>query len=240
MLVDELKDLLRELADTVGAFSVAITHEQPAHAVVPGRDCHVTALGNGAYLFVELAHIDGQDRNDLQAERAGTSCIVAMEHCARALRACIRRWGESRIPALTLGHAAEPSKERVAARIAAFLQALANVQHAVNAVVVRHGRIVAAASEPSDEQRASVAFTHRRLIVEASRKRDTSHAELVSDSYYAVSFWYDACLIAFFSSPYAVDFFRHRARLVTRELSHLLPMLDDPPPAGVNVAPIPE
>jgi len=58
--------------------------------------------------------------------------------------------------------------------------------------------------------------------------------------FYAVSFWFDACLIVFFSGPYSSDFMRHRARRVTRELANLLPELDDPTLDPVQAAPIPD
>lgn len=190
-------------------------------------------LGNGAYLYVDLSGaLTPGDRDSDPA--------LALEHSARALRACARRWGADRVPAVALGGSSSPDPDRVETRIAAFLQALVNVQNAVNVVVARRGRVVASAVKLAEEHLASIPFTHRRLAVEAEKKSDSSHAELVGDDYYAVSFWYDACLVAFFSAPYAVDFVRHRARLVTRELSHLLPLLDEPPPSGTSVAPIPE
>ena len=190
-------------------------------------------LGNGAYLCVDLA-------TNVTLEGRDSDPALAIEHSARALRSCARRWDLDRVPAIALTRSHAPSPDRVETRIAAFLEALVNMQNAVNVVVARRGQVVASAFEVAEEHLASIPFTHRRLSVEAEKSSESSHAELLGDDYYAVSFWYDACLVAFFSAPYAVDFVRHRARMVTRELSHLLPLLDEPPPSGASIAPIPE
>ena len=54
-----------------------------------------------------------------------------------------------------------------------------------------------------------------------------------------MSFWYDAALVILLIEPYAVDFIRHRARQVARELSNLLPLLDPDPeiPAAIRRRP---
>jgi hypothetical protein len=46
-----------------------------------------------------------------------------------------------------------------------------------------------------------------------------------------MSFWYDAVLVVLLVEPYAVDFVRHRARQVARELTNLLPLLEPDPEA---------
>jgi len=46
-----------------------------------------------------------------------------------------------------------------------------------------------------------------------------------------MSFWYDAALVILLAEPYAVDFIRHRARQVARELVNLLPLLEPDPQA---------
>src|SRR5690606_21844098 len=140
----------------------------------------------------------------------------AMERAARALRACARRWDVERVPACAVGSGpAVAPRERVMTRIVAFLRALANTQSAVNAVVTLRRDIVASSHPLTDEQIASIPFTIRRVDVEAGRSR-SSHGELAGDDFYAVSFWFHAHLVVFFAGPYAVDFARHRARLVTR------------------------
>ena len=67
-----------------------------------------------------------------------------------------------------------------------------------------------------------------------------AHAELGGEDFYALSFWYGGCLVGFFSRPYASDFVRHRTRLVTRELAHLLSLLDEPSHDPVQTSPRPD
>lgn len=245
MLEDEVRELLRELARTTGAVGVAVVHEALAHE----PRTRVAPLGNGAFLQVELGAppvaLVGEPaaepkRHKLDPRREA-EIAEAMERSARALRACARRWEAERVPACSVQRSSTgaPAHERIKARIHAFLRALASTQNAVNVVVTLRRHVVASSHPMSDDQSASIAFTIRRVDVEASRK-SSSHAELVGDDFYAVSFWYHACLIVFFSGPYAVDFVRHRARLVTRELAQLLALLDEPPPASASMAPIPE
>jgi hypothetical protein len=110
----------------------------------------------------------------------------------------------------------------------------------VNAAVVRHSELLSSA-EPLDElQRERIPFTVKRVNAEAARRRTHSHAEVAGDDFFAVSFYFDAHLIAFFDGVYALDFVRHRAKLVTRELSHLLALLDEPPVDPAQAMPIPE
>ena len=53
-----------------------------------------------------------------------------------------------------------------------------------------------------------------------------------------MSFWYDAALVVLLAEPYALDFVRHRARQVARELANLLPLLEpDPGLAGGDAPP---
>lgn len=182
----------------------------------------------------------GEDTDTREGTHDAAQLAEAMERSARALRACARRWDAERVPVCSMSRGASvPPSERVRARIHAFLQALANSEHAVNAVVTLRRQVVASSHALTGEQRASIPFTIRRVDVEASRTK-SSHGELVGDDFYALSFWFNACLVVFFSGPYAVDFVRHRARLVTRELAPLLAWLDEPPPASINVLPLPE
>lgn len=269
VLEDEVRDLLRELLDTTGATKVAVVHPPGDEPGVPADEHQrVVPLGKGAFLCLDfrlrpppleagasrerlLRMMRGQStaapdrghgasRGNGLDPRKEAHIAEAVERSARALRACARRWGAERVPACALGSGASvPARERVKARILAYLQALTNTQSAINAVVTLRGRAVASSLPLTDTQRASIPFTIRRVDVEANRTK-SSHGELVGDDFYAVSFWYHACLLIFFAGPYAVDFVRHRARLVTRELAPLLAWLDEPPPSSTNVAPIPE
>jgi hypothetical protein len=245
VLEDEVRELLRELTRTTGAVSVAVVHDPP----LPGARARVAPLGNGAFLRLELGAPPVALVGEPAAEpprlkldpRREAEIAEAMERSARALRACARRWEAERVPACSAKRTttSAPAHERIRARIHSFLSALVSTQNAVNAVVTLRRQVVASSHAMTDDQSASIAFTIRRVDVEASRK-SSSHAELMGDDFYAVSFWYHACLIIFFSGPYAVDFVRHRARLVTRELAQLLPLLDEPPPSSASLAPIPE
>jgi hypothetical protein len=245
VLEDEVRELLRELARTTGAVSVAVVHETPQ----PGPRARMAPLGGGVFLRLELGAPPVALVGEPSAEpprlkldpRREAELAEAMERSARALRACARRWEAERVPACSVQRTSviAPAHERIKARIHAFLRALASTQNAVNAVVTLRRQVVTSSHPMTESQSASIAFTIRRVDVEASRK-SSSHAELMGDDFYAVSFWYQACLIVFFSGPYAVDFVRHRARLVTRELAQLLALLDEPPPAAATLAPIPE
>ena len=132
------------------------------------------------------------------------------------------------------------SRERIVARIESYLQALSNTQGMVNATVTHRGCPVASACPLTEMQRERLPFTIKRVVAESARATNSSHADIAGDDFFAQSFWFDACLVAFFDGPYSVDFVRHRARLVTREVSNLLPLLDDPDHDPASTAPIPE
>jgi hypothetical protein len=133
-------------------------------------------------------------------------------------------------------------RARIVARIEAYLKALVNMQHAVNAVLVLRTDAVATAEPPTELQRERLTFLLKRMSAEERKRRgETSHAELVGDDFYAVSFWYGACLVVYFDAPYALDFVRHRARRVTHELASMLPDLDEPPHLDpVQTSPLPD
>jgi hypothetical protein len=221
MLDAELRQILRELVAEIGADSAAISHRpEDAEAGAP--------LGNGAYLVVSG---DSQ-----KAEHD-----AAVERVVRAVRSCARRWTATRLPDLVVG-AGAPRANRIRERIETFLRALVADQSAENAIVTLRGEVVAAATEPGELQRERVPFTVKRLEAEAGRGQGkTSHAEIDGDDYYAVSFWYEAALIIFFSAPFSLDFVRHRARRVVAEVSAIIGDIDEPPPQDpAKVAPVPE
>jgi hypothetical protein len=246
MFEDELTQLLRDLVRTTSAVEVCVVRPcpelpldpdgdgddagQPLEAEGDGGYVRTLPLGGGAYLRARYASRDA-DPNGRAA---------ALERAARALRTCARRWEVSAIPETALRPAA-PTEERARARIERYLEALHNVQHTANALVTHRGAVIAAAKPPTEMQRARLPFTLKRVEAEAGRRRgESSHAEVIGDDFYAVSFWYDACLLVFFTGEYSLDFARHRARLVTRELAGLLPMLDDDPPDPASIAPLPD
>lgn len=223
MFEDELRQLLLQLCASTGAADAFIVRDgKPAEAGVI-----MVPLGAGARLGLR----------DAPGETEAVS--TALEHAARALRACSRRWNED-LPALG-GEPGMPLRARILRRIEVFLAALADTNAAVNALVTVRGKLLTSATPLTELQRERIDFMLRRVDVEVARKvGETSHAELVGDDFYATSFWFGACLVVFFVEPFSLDFIRHRARAVTRELSGLLPDLDEPPRDPARVAPIPE
>lgn len=223
MFEDELRQLLLQLCASTGAADAFIARDERL-----AEDGVITVpLGSGARLALRDP-VGG-------ADAVGT----ALEHAARALRACARRWNEE-LPALG-GEPGLPLRARILRRIETFLAALADTGGAANALVTVRGRLLTSATPLTELQRERIDFMLRRVDVEVARKvGETSHAELVGDDFFALSFWFGACLVVFFETPFSVDFIRHRARAVTRELSGLLPDLDEPPRDPARVAPLPE
>jgi hypothetical protein len=261
VLQDEIRQLLRELVAVTGAERIAIVHDPESGAPgtwiplagsalgppgAPGAGGPVgwrVPLGKGTYLQLERTAAQGDAPDAARPGGLDMDQRMAVERAVRAIRAAVRRWQEERAPALsvTAAEAPPPPRERVRERIRVYLKALAGSHDAANVLVTLHGAVLASSTPVEELQRARIPFTLRRVAVEVSRSPGRSHAELAGDDFYAVSFWFGACLIAFFSRPYGLDFFRHRARMVIRELSQLLPMMDDePPPGSAQQAPIPE
>jgi hypothetical protein len=238
MLDDELRELLRELCAASGAVAAAVGPAEPP-PTPRGPLAVRVELDGGAVLVAWFGAADG---DDAAAADASAARRAALERTARAIRASTRRWDVevAAIPAVTSeGSPAAARQARL--RIQAFLDALVGSLGMTAAVVTRKVSIVASAGQLGELERERVPFTVRRVHVEIDRRRGrSSHAEIVGDDVYAVSFWYDACLVCFFAAPFSPDFVRHRARLVTRELTPLLAMLDvDPDLDPVQTAPRP-
>ncbi len=244
MFEDEIQQLLAELVGGTGAIAAAIAlAADPPLPVHPGDDptsadaepaeLREVDLGSGTTLrlWFRTAAVGGQgDERGAAAERA-----------ARALRACARRWQRDRLP--TVRYPTEPitPRARVRARIERYLEALAAAQNTANALVTLHGDIIGSARPCQELHRERVPFIVKRVAAEAGRKKgESSHATIEADDFFASSFWFDACLIIFFTGPYALDFVRHRARLVVREISGLMAELDPPPGDPAHAAPRPD
>jgi len=107
--------------------------------------------------------------------------------------------------------------------------------------VVHRGEVIAAARSVDESTAARLPLITRQVEAAgaALHERGQGHGEIAGEDVYAVSFWYGACLLVFFTRPYAVDFVRHRAKLVTRELAELLGMLDTGPEAPASILPRP-
>jgi hypothetical protein len=214
-LDDEVREILRELVAEIGAASAEITDSPEERSGVPSR---TVPLGDRAYLRVEMP---------TRSERFG-DVEANLERAARALRAAARRW-ETELPPVLLrpGHANR--REKVSERVGAFLSALAAVQNADNALVVLRGHVVAAARPLGALEEARWPFIAKRALAAGEKSGTTSHAELADPDFFALTFWYGAVLIVYFTGPYSVDFVRHRAKRVARELAELLPDLEPEP-----------
>jgi len=260
VLKDELRQLLRELATATGAVSVAIAHpDLPEMPELVGLRL-MEAEGDGSPELrssttrAPTTHSMSVPVGGGAILRAGFLCAeeppdpngraAALERAARALRACARRWDVGTLPPLTFPETTRSPRNLILSRVRSYLDALIGSLGMDNAVVTLNGRVLASAHPLGELHRAQIPFTVRRVAVEAGRRRTSrppsSHADLAGDDFYALGFWYGGCLIGFFSRPYSTDFVRHRARLVTRELSHLLSLLDEPSHDPVQTAPRPD
>jgi len=219
-LSDEVRAALRELVDEIGAVSARIVEHDDLRSGVPAR---TLPLGGGEFLRVELATRQGREV-DVEA---------AFDRVTRQLRAIRRRWEVARLPELTVAPGALPASDRVSDRIAGYLRALAAIDRASNAFVTRGAQLIAAARKPDELEATRWPFLARRAL--ATHAPHSSHGEVIDPDAYAMSFWYDAALVILLVDPYAVDFVRHRARQVARELSNLLPLLEPDPEAPAAI-----
>jgi hypothetical protein len=219
----EVRDVLRVLVEETGAVSARILENDDIRTGVPAR---TLALGGGEYLRVELpTRVDRSPGREHDIE-------AAFERATRQLRAIRRRWEVSRLPEVSVAPGA-PSGNRVLARISHFVTALGNVDRATNAFCVRGPHLIASARPPAEIEAARWPFLARRAL--ATHAPGSSHGEVVDPDAYAMSFWYDACLVVLFTEPFGVDFVRHRCRQVARELANLLPLLEPDPDAPASV-----
>jgi hypothetical protein len=223
-LADEVRAALRELVDEIGAVSACIVERDDLRSGVPAR---TLALGGGEYLRVELPT---RRSREVDVE-------VAFHRVTRQLRAIRRRWEVARLPEVSVAPGAQPTNDRISERIEGFLRALAAIDRASNAFVTRGAQLIAVARAPDELEGTRWPFLARRAL--ASHAPHSSHGEVIDPDAYAMSFWYDAALIVLLAEPYALDFVRHRARQVARELSNLLPLLDPEPetPAAMRRRP---
>jgi len=224
----ELDDILRELLREPGAVGVSLARAETSEAAEGPR--FSVPLGEGIELRVTTTLEPPVDLAN------------AAERAVRELRACLRRSGVSlaSAPEVSLWGRVPRSRAALLERVTRLLEALAANLHATAVTVLRGDGIVASAGALDEVRRERLTFLRKRVDAEAARKRGTSsHAEVVSPDVYARSFWFDAYLALFFDHAYSVDFARHRARIVAREIGRLLPHLDDDPDAPAVVKPLP-
>jgi hypothetical protein len=220
VLEDEVRQILRDLIEELGAVSAQITQDPDARTGVPAR---TRPLGDGDFLRVELG----------TRSRAGEMIDGMLERAARQLRAAARRW-EMPLAPMIVGSGA-PEADKVRALIDEYLAALAAIGQVDNALLVVKGQVVASGKPRAELEDARLQFIVRRLA--AARVPGSSHGEIADPDFYAVEFWYGAALVVYARPPYAVDFIRFRCRQVTRELAHLLPLLEPEPPSPAAIRP---
>jgi hypothetical protein len=219
-LEDEVRASLRELVDELGALSARIVEHDDLRTGIPAR---TLPLGGGEFLRVELPARTNHE-HDLEQ---------VLERATRQLRAIRRRWEIDRLPEIMVAPGVVPTGVRVIERIESYLQALSSIDRATNCVLARAGQLVASARPPDELEAARWPFLARRAL--ATHAPNSSYGEVVDPDAYAVSFYYGAVIVLLLAEPYAIDFVRHRARQVTRELAVLLPMLDPEPGAPAVV-----
>lgn len=233
MIEVEIRDILQALLAETGSRSVAIVDDEGQSGVPSKR----RPLGGDRTLQVELATRTPKDSPE-EGERSEVALSIDthLESAVRQLRALARRWNVAQLPLLRVPPGAA-SPQRVIDRIASFLRALAGSANARNALLVRRGQLIAAASPVDELWSSRLCFLAHRAAASAPPR--SSHGEIIDPDAFALTFYYDAMLIVAIDAPYAVDFLRHRCRLVARELSLLLPMLEPDPATPAAVRPPP-
>ena len=223
MIDDEVRDTLRELVQEIGAVSARIVESDDLRTGVPAR---TLALGGGEYLRVELPTRTDRQHHEHDVE-------AAFERATRQLRAIRRRWEVSRLPEVSVAPGLAPTGDLVRQRIHGYLSALASIDRATNAFCTRGPQLISSANPPGELDSSRWPFLARRVM--QTHAPGSSHGEIVDPDAYAMTFWYDASLVILLDEPYAIDFVRHRARQVARELANLLPMLEPDPAAPAAI-----
>ena len=232
---DELQQILRQCAEETGAHKLEIhagdglviatpneaaNSEQPQNTIFP--------LGDG---FRLILYFEGVRPADWRG---------AAERAARALRECKKRYPNNVYPLLREPPENLTERDRIIARIAAYLDAFQNSQGMVGAAIAIGYQPLCTAGDLTQPHLDRLPLVIRQVESAANKAVGTSHATIIREDLFATSFYFDAYLVALFSRPFSADFVRHRAKLVTREVSPLLAMLDTPPDDPAHVAPVPE
>jgi hypothetical protein len=221
---DEVRDVLKELVEEIGALSARIVDDDTnVRLGVPAR---TLALGGGEYLRVELP-------TRVDKETAEHDIELAFEKITRQLRAIRRRYEVARLPEVTVAPGTLPEGTRVVHTIEKYMQGLASIDRASNAFVTKGTQLIASARPPDELEGSRWQFLARRAL--STKEPGSSHGEVVDPDAYAMSFWYDAALVVLLVEPYGVDFVRHRCRQVARELANLLPLLEPDPESPASI-----
>jgi hypothetical protein len=220
LLEERVRVVLGELRASLGARRASVVPRGG-----PDPDLHgagglrTLPLGGGARLELEMGPM----------VRPDDEVDLALEHAVRALRAAARDTA-AELPAVSVFAGPPPRPTRVADRVHAYLHALAALHHGQNALCVVHGEVVASASDPTPLELSRAELLVKRCQA-AARAAGHGHGDLADDDAFVLTFWIGAALVLYFAEPYPLDFVRHRARAVARELSELLPELEPDPAA---------
>src|SRR5512146_1133828 len=163
-LADEVRAVLRELVDEIGAVSARIIEHDDLRTGVPAR---TLALGGGEYLRVELPTRHSREA-DVEA---------AFDRVTRQLRAIRRRWEVARLPEVSVATGGPPTNDRITDRIEGYLRALASIDRVSNAFVTRGTQLIAAARKPDDLEATRWPFLARRML--ATHAPHSSHGEVI-------------------------------------------------------------
>jgi len=225
MLEANLYAILRHQLAYTGATVLRITNN---HEDLRPLDRY-TELVTGVSLVASFADPERDDQRPSRQE--------LIERASRALRSCYRDHADvldtvPDWPMLEFPDTSKPvreGQELIRARIQQFLKGLVDSGPIRQCALLLRGRLVASALPLEEIDEAQLDLLCRQLDRASQSASGTAHGELVRSDVYAHSFWYGASLIEFASDDYAVDFVRHRSKMVAKELSNLLAMLDDGP-----------
>ncbi len=247
MLRDDVTQIISDLAADLKAASIAIIADVSLASVRASEsDTQLTRpLGRGRWLQISWADDDTSAEQTDRADPSGIAVISeaseALERGIRTLRSAARRSAEANLPLIRWPPLERVTpQERVIERISRYLCALANSSQAEIALLMHHRELICQSSEPTELQIERLPFLLKQVAQDVAMRSGSSFGDVLGDDFYARSFWLNSTIILFFTSSFAPDFVRHRVKLVCRELSHLLPLLDDPPTAPASVAPVPE
>ena len=234
MFLTDLQAILQKcLRDTCGKTVRierldSVTPAPANQSTATEEEVFVRPLGGG---FVLSLHFTGGPHiADLQP---------ALERAVRDLREAKRRHGEEEFPTVEEPASKRSERERILARIKSYLEAFQNSQSMLAAVITSAHEPLCIAGHFTDEHEKRLPLLLRQVDSAGKSASGTSHATITTDDTFAMSFYFDAHLVAVFSGPYSSDFVAHRAKLVAREVAPLLALLTTPPDDPAHAAPIP-
>lgn len=231
MLEDEITELLREFMTTSQAHAVQIIPEDQTENQTLPLHSQCAKLGMGCLLCATFHNRESPDAPQSRSE--------FLERSARALRACIKQDGSAQWPLVRIPNASPDPRRVILARIQQFLRGLVDSSDLYQVALTCRGHLIASGYPLAEIDESRLDLLMRQLDVASDKTIGSDHGELVRDDLFAQSFWYGAALFGFANKPYAEDFVRHRCKQVSRELAHLLALLDGAPDTPVKTAPVP-